>query len=81
MMVTRVEPDSFAEDIGFMERDIITAINRQPVNTLDEVRKIQQALKPGSAVDFRVVRIPPAGLGAARAKARVRELPRCCNCT
>jgi len=60
MMVTRVEPDSFAEDIGFMERDIVTAINRQPVNSLDDVRKIQQSLKAGSAVDFRVVRIPQA---------------------
>jgi len=58
MSVTRVEQDSFAEDIGFMEHDIIIAINRQPVNSLDDVRKVQQALKPGSAVDFRVVRIP-----------------------
>lgn len=68
MMVTRVEPDSFAEDIGFMEHDIITAINRQPVNSLDDVRKIQQSLKAGAAVDFRVVRVPQAigGTGKGR---------------
>jgi len=60
VMVAKVETDSFAEDIGFMDRDIVTAINRQPVNSSDDVRKIQQTLKPGAAVDFRVVRIPQA---------------------
>jgi len=67
VIVTRVEPDSFAEDIGFMKGDIITAINRQPVNSPDDVRKIQQPLKPGAAVDFRVVRIPQ-GVAGTRAK-------------
>jgi serine protease Do len=66
VMVVHVEADSFAEDIGFMERDIITAINRQPVTSSDDVRKIQQTLKPGSAVDFRVVRIPQSVSGKNR---------------
>jgi serine protease Do len=71
VIVTRVEPDSFAEDIGFMNGDIITAINRQPVNSPDDVRKIQQPLKGGSAVDFRVVRIPQGigGTGKGRSSA------------
>jgi serine protease Do len=60
VVVTRVEPDSFAEEIGLTERDIVTWINRQPVNSVDDVVKVQQNLKPGSAVAFRVVRIARA---------------------
>jgi serine protease Do len=56
MFVTSVESDSFAEEIGLQERDIVTSINRQPVNSLDDIRKIQQTLKPGDAVAFRVFR-------------------------
>jgi serine protease Do len=58
MYVTRVERDSFAEEIGLQERDIIVWINRQSVNSLEDVRRIQQTLKPGDAVAFRVVRSP-----------------------
>jgi S1-C subfamily serine protease len=32
------------------------AINRQPVNSVEDVQKIQGALKPGDAVAFRVMR-------------------------
>ena len=60
VVVTRVEPDSFADDIGMMERDIIVSINRQPVGSVEDIRKIQPGLKPGDAVAFRVVR-PLAG--------------------
>jgi len=54
--VTRVEPGSFADEVGMMEHDIIIAVNRQPVSSVDDIRKVQQALKPGDAVAFRVVR-------------------------
>jgi serine protease Do len=54
--VTRVEPDSFAQEIGMEEGDIITAINRQPVNSREDVLKVQTNLKPGDAVAFRVIR-------------------------
>jgi serine protease Do len=54
--VQRVDEDSFAEEIGLMEHDIVTAINRQPVNSPDDVRKVAQSLKPGDAVTFRVLR-------------------------
>ncbi|MCC7498003.1 MAG: Do family serine endopeptidase [Bryobacterales bacterium] len=57
--VTRVEPDSFAEDIGIREKDIIVSINRHPVATSDDVKKIQATLKPGDAVAFRVMRQIP----------------------
>ena len=56
VMVTRVEQDSFAEEIGMQERDIIMAINRTPVNSMDDVKKVQQRLKPGDAVAFHVAR-------------------------
>ncbi len=58
--VTRVEPDSFAEEIGIREKDIIVSINRHPVATSDDVKKIQATLKPGDAVAFRVMRQIPA---------------------
>jgi serine protease Do len=54
--VQRVDEDSFAEEIGLMEHDIVTAINRQPVNSPDDVRKVAQSLKPGDPVTFRVLR-------------------------
>jgi serine protease Do len=60
-----VEPGSFAEDIGLMERDVIIAINRQPVSSVDDIRRIQQTLKGGDPVAFRVVRTAP-GLARAR---------------
>jgi serine protease Do len=63
--VARVESDSFAEEIGMQAGDIILAINRQPVNSLDDVRKIQQKLHGGDAVAFLIAR-PQAGLAGRR---------------
>jgi serine protease Do len=63
VIVTRVEDNSFAEDIGMQERDIITSINRHPVNSVDDVRKVQQTLKPGDPVAFHIVRSAPAAFG------------------
>lgn len=57
--VTRVENGSFADDVGLMEKDIITAINRQPISSVDDIRKVQGTLKPGDPVAFRVVRPIP----------------------
>jgi len=61
--VTRVEPGSFADDIGMMERDVIIAINRETVSSVDDIRKIQQSLKAGEPVAFRVVRTPQGARG------------------
>jgi serine protease Do len=57
--VTQVEADSFADEIGLLTNDIVTAINRQPVNSMDDVRNIQKTLKAGQPVAFRVVRARP----------------------
>jgi serine protease Do len=60
--VTRVEPDSFAEEVGLQERDVIVSINRQPVTTVDDLKRAQGTLKTGDAVAFRVLR-PQGGAG------------------
>jgi serine protease Do len=54
--VTRVEPGSFAEDIGMLDGDVIVSINRQNVNSVDDVKRIQATLKGGAAVAFRILR-------------------------
>jgi serine protease Do len=44
-----------------MEKDVIVSINRQPVTTVDDIRKIQSSLKSGDAVAFRIMRSGPIG--------------------
>jgi len=56
VQVVSVEPNSFAEDIGLAAGDVIVAINRQPVNTKEDITKIRTTLKAGDAVQFRVLR-------------------------
>ena len=46
LMIRSVDPGSFAEDIGLVEKDVILAINRKPVSTVEDVLKIQSSLKP-----------------------------------
>ncbi len=55
VLITEVEPASFADDIGLSQRDIIVAINREPVSSLSDVRAIQEKLKPGDDVVFKVM--------------------------
>jgi serine protease Do len=56
VLISEVVPGSFAEDIGMLPKDVLTAINRQPVKSVDDVKRIQSTLKPGDAVAFRVLR-------------------------
>ena len=65
LVVRSVDPESFAEDIGLLEQDVILSINRQPVATVEDVIRIQSSLKPGDAVAFRVMRPTPGGRGHA----------------
>jgi serine protease Do len=51
-----VEPDSFAEDIGLMAGDVLLSINHQAINTVDDVTRVRDTLKPGDAVTFRYQR-------------------------
>lgn len=72
LLVTRVEADSFADEIGLTERDVIVSVNRQPVNSLDDVKKVQATLKPGDPVAFRILR--PLGVGARGTRAQYQTL-------
>ena len=63
--VVKVEPGSFADEIGVVDGDIIVSINRQSVTTVEEVKKIQGTLKPGSPVAFRILRSNPILRGGA----------------
>jgi serine protease Do len=56
--VADVNEDSFAEEVGMESGDVILSINRVPVNSIDDIRKVQSTLKPGDAVAFRVARMP-----------------------
>jgi len=53
--IVSVEPNSFAEDVNLHKGDILVSINQQPINTTDDLKRIQATLKPGDAVAFRVM--------------------------
>ncbi|HVW84650.1 MAG TPA: Do family serine endopeptidase [Bryobacteraceae bacterium] len=63
VVVASVEPGSFADDIGLAKGDVIVELNRQPVNSTEDIRKIQGSLKPGDPVAFHVLRQAPGSRG------------------
>jgi serine protease Do len=56
VVVTQVEPASFAEDVEFTRGDVIQEINHNPVNNLADYRKEMAQLKPGQPALFKVAR-------------------------
>ncbi len=56
VLVTDVDPASFADDLGFGRGDVITEINREPITSLDDYKKAVAKLKPGQNVVFKVLR-------------------------
>ena len=54
--ISSVEPNSFAEDIGLLDGDVIVALNRQPVASPADVQRIKSGLKSGDSVQFRILR-------------------------
>ena len=56
VLVSEVDPASFADDLGFGRGDVIAEVNRQSVNTVEEYQKAVAQLKPGSNVVFKVLR-------------------------
>ena len=62
VVVSGVDNDSFAQDIGIQEGDVIVSINRQAVNTAEDLKRIGATLKPGDAVAFKVLREAGAGV-------------------
>jgi len=56
VVVTEVEPASFAEDILFLRGDVITEINHTPIGSMAAYRAEMAKLKPGDDVLFKVAR-------------------------
>jgi serine protease Do len=56
VLVTDVEPASFAEDLGFARGDVISDINRETVSSVSAYRSAVSKLKPGDDVVFKVLR-------------------------
>jgi serine protease Do len=63
VQVVDVDANSFAEDIGLQKGDVITEINHQAVNSVQDLQHVRDTLKPGDAVYFRVLQRPPNGRG------------------
>ncbi len=56
VQVVAVDPGSFADDISLLPGDVIVAINRTPVASTSDLKRVQQTLKPGDAVQVKVLR-------------------------
>ena len=54
VIVQDVKPGSFAEDVGMGRGDVILEINKQPVNSEEDVARIESGLKSGQDVVFLV---------------------------
>jgi len=60
VMVQEVKPDSFGDTVGLSRGDVLLEINKQPVNSEDDFRRIQAQAKSGEDVVFLV---RPRGAG------------------
>ena len=56
VVIESVEPSSFAEEIGLAPGDVILSINRQAVNSVTDVERVETTLRGGQPVSFRVLR-------------------------
>ncbi|HEY6349268.1 MAG TPA: Do family serine endopeptidase [Candidatus Angelobacter sp.] len=56
VVVTDVKPDSFGDDIQVSSGDVILQVNRQPVNSEEDFRKMTGDLKSGQDVAFLIHR-------------------------
>jgi len=63
VQVTDVEDGSFAYDLDLRKGDVIVELNRQAINSTEDIRRIQNTLKPGDAVAFHVMRQAPGARG------------------
>jgi serine protease Do len=56
VLVTDVDPASFADDLGFGRGDVIQEINHETISSLDDYKRIVAKLKPGQNVVFKILR-------------------------
>jgi serine protease Do len=61
VLISNVEPSSFAYDVNLLADDVLLSINNKPVNSVADVQRIGATLKPGEAVQFRVLRASGQG--------------------
>jgi serine protease Do len=54
VMVEEVKPNSFADDVNLNRGDVILEINKQPVNSEEDLSHIEASLKSGQDVVFLV---------------------------
>ncbi len=56
VLVTEVDPATFADDIGFARGDVIVEVNHEVVNSLSDYRRAIAKLKRGQNVVFKALR-------------------------
>lgn len=56
VVVSEVDPGSFAEDIGFQQGDVIVEVNQKGVGSNGDLRRELAGLQPGGEVVFKVLR-------------------------
>ena len=59
VLVSEIEPTSFADDVGFTQGDVISEVNGQTVTSVDDYRRAISKLKAGENVVFKVLRRSP----------------------
>lgn len=61
VIVTGVDPASFAEDVQFFEHDVIVEINHVAINNLEDYKREIAKLRPGQDVLFKVIHADGTG--------------------
>ncbi len=56
VLVTEVDPDSFASEVGIQRGDVIVSVNHQDVESVDDVLRIQRTLDSNTDVVFLIQR-------------------------
>jgi serine protease Do len=56
VVVTEIEPASFADDLQFGRGDVIIEVNREAVSSVADYRRIASKLKAGDSIVFKVLR-------------------------
>jgi len=57
VLVSNVESDSFADEIGLRRGDVILSINHKEVNKVDDLLSVQKSLGPKTDVVFLIKRV------------------------
>ncbi|MFZ0334784.1 MAG: Do family serine endopeptidase [Candidatus Acidiferrales bacterium] len=73
VIVTGVDPASFAEDANFLERDVIVEINHVAISNVEDYKREIATLRPGEDVLFKVIH--PDGTGQQFTVFRTGTIP------